>query len=456
MDNLARGIHTQSMHFSACMTDTETPSMFASFTLAATDPEDPEEYFNNQSGMIVQTTLDPSLNQLNVIKERHFPECKEMIGIDSSSSCGVVAALCRTEAGRTDYDKDIVATHPNPDNWLSADEADEMWLYEWTNGDILSEPDKYIVHQGIGGWEYGQYSLVYGENDNSYGIALKSTRGGHEADSFTVLDRDTYTFDTSRGWEWSCGSGHTIYNRPSYNPVSQEYGMLCGTDFNNLDAGRYGSISFTTETEEKPNFLLLQRSRTLMKGGPGALHPLPNGGWIGTVVGMPGDLSYVNGPDGDEGYVPASPPSDIGLVKFDQAGDIIGDVNWIVSNAPHYTSYPQLVPLENGNYLLGYGKMVGDGSAFDYHFNLRWYLYFPEEYWIQEIDEDGQAVSEATMLEGVAWGELDEMVSLGDNRIGWATYYMNRLTGTPEDARYYQPECNAHQLQFNVYQSPNP
>ena len=30
-----------------------------------------------------------------------------------------------------------------------------MWLYEWTNGDIQSEPRKYIVHKSIGSWEYG-------------------------------------------------------------------------------------------------------------------------------------------------------------------------------------------------------------------------------------------------------------------------------------------------------------
>ncbi|MEM7028706.1 MAG: hypothetical protein AAF629_03855, partial [Chloroflexota bacterium] len=51
---------------------------------------------------------------------------------------------------------------------------------------------------------------------------------------------------------------------------------------------------------------------------------------------------------------------------------------------------------------------------------------------------------------------LPDMVSLGKNRVGWATYFMDRLTGTPEDARYYQPNCNADQIQFNVYTSPNP
>lgn len=454
-NNFGRGIHPQTMHFSACGTNTITPTMFASITLAETDPNDPNKFLNNRSGMLVQTILNATTNQLEVVGQRHFPECEEMVGIDTSSSCGVVAALCRTNLGRTDFDKDIVATHPNPNNWLMDDGKDEMWLYEWTNGDIHSEPDKYIVHKGIGSWEYGLYSLVLGENDNTYGVALKSTRGGHEADSFSVVDRDSYALDTSRGWDWSCGSGHTIHNRPGYNPVTKQYGMLCGTDWNNLDAGGYGSISFTTETKEKPNFLLLQQKRIRQKGGPGALHPLADGGWLGVVVGADGDLAYGVNSEGKE-FIPANPVTQIGLVRFDRKGDIVGDVNWVVSTAPNYASYPQLVPLENGHYLLGYGKMPSAVTQANDYAALHWGLIFPQEYWVQEIDVTGRAISPAKRLEGVAWGELDEMVSLGNNQVGWATYNMDRLTGTPEDGRWTQPVCNADALQFNVYTSPNP
>ncbi|MEM9776112.1 MAG: hypothetical protein AAF902_16155, partial [Chloroflexota bacterium] len=225
--SFSRRVHTQDLDFSACNTNTDSPTMFAAMTLAHPDPEDPDEYFDNQSGMLVETTLNSLTNQLEVVRQREFPECEEMIGVQASDSCGVVAALCRTNDGRSDFDKDIVATHPNPNNWLQDVEEgrDEMWLYEWTNGDIQSTPSKYIVHKGIGGWEYGQFSLVYGENDNTYGVALKSTRNGHEADSFTVIDRDTYSIVSGRGWDWSCGTGHTIHNRPNYNPFTQEYGM---------------------------------------------------------------------------------------------------------------------------------------------------------------------------------------------------------------------------------------
>lgn len=446
-------IHTQDMNFSSCNTSTDTPTMFAAMTLAHPNPDNPDDYIDNQSGMLVQTTLNNLTNELEVVKQREFPECKEMIGVQASNSCGLVAALCRTDAGRTDYDKDIVATHHNPDNWLQdvVDGRDEMWLYEWTNGDIQSTPSKYIVHKAIGSWEYGQFSLVYGENDNTYGVALKSTRNGHEADSFTVIDRDTYSIVQGRGWDWSCGSGHTLHNRPSYNPFTKEYGMLCGTDGNNLDAGRYGSISFTTETEEKENFLLLQAYKLRFKGGPGPLVPLGDGGWLGLVVGADGNLSYIQ--EGENSVTPSTPTTQIGLVKFDQNGDLMGDINWIVSADYNYASYPQLVPLENGNYLLGYGILPADSRSNSSYASLHWQLTYPKEYWLQEIDSNGEPAGQAWRMDGIGWGELDEMVSLGNNKIGWATYDMDKLTANEDDGKWDLPQCNAPGLQFNVYSS---
>lgn len=447
-NNFVRGLQPQTMNFSACQTDTDAPTLFTSLTLAKNNDG---TIANNQSGMLVQSQLNPATNKLEVVRQRAFPECKELMGIDTSNSCGVIGVLCRTAPTRTDYTKDIVATHWNPDNWLKDVIAgrDQMWLYEWTNGDIRTEPAKYIVHKAIGSWEYGLYNLVYGENDDSYGISLKSTRNGHEADSMTVVDRKTYSLVPKRGWDWSCGGGHTLYNRLGYNPATKQYGLLCGTDSNNLNAGAYGSISFTTETKEKPNFLLIQQQKLRDKGGPGALHPLPDGGWVGVIVGAAGNLAYAA-----DSQTPAAPPTQIGLVTFNQAGDLVGPINWIVSTAPYYTSYPQLVPLENGNYLLGYGRMPANSDLKSYQAELHWQLFFPEEYWLQEIDVNGRPVSNAWRLNGVAWGELDEMVSLGKNRVAWATAYMDRLTGRPDDSASQQPDCNADQLQLNVYQSP--
>ena len=61
--SFSRHEHTQDIDFSACNTGTDSPTMFAAMTLAHPDPENPGEFLNNQSGMIVQTMLNSSINQ---------------------------------------------------------------------------------------------------------------------------------------------------------------------------------------------------------------------------------------------------------------------------------------------------------------------------------------------------------------------------------------------------------
>ena len=181
--------------------------------------------------------------------------------------------------------------------------------------------------------------------------------------------------------------------------------MLCGTDWNNLVGGRYASISFTTETEENDNFILLQKNQLRIKGGPGPLHPLEDGGWIGLIVAGDGDVTYGE----DDHALPSNPTTKIGLVKFDQSGTLLGDINWIVSADPNYASYPQLVPLENGNFLLGYGILPADSSTSDGNYSgLHWQLIYPKSYWLQEITANGEAASQAWRMEDIAWGEIDD------------------------------------------------
>lgn len=83
----------------------------------------------------------------------------------------------------------------NPNNWLAdvRDGRDEMRLYEWTNGDIQTIPSKYIVHKAIDSWEYGQFNLVYGEDNNTYEVALKSTRNGQPQCNAPELQFNFYT-----------------------------------------------------------------------------------------------------------------------------------------------------------------------------------------------------------------------------------------------------------------------
>ncbi len=443
--------NTRRMYFSSCSTDSGSPEMFASFTVGDKDSGHPDI----SSGVIMHTQFMSTTNQFDLISERHFPECTEMLGIQSSNSCGLVAALCRTDWGRTDFDKDVVETHPG-DHWLTEEEhngseRDQIWLYEWPSGNIQDEPDKYIVHKAIGSWEYGQQYLVYGENDNSYGISVKATHGGHEGDSFVIVDRDDFTIDTSRGWDWGCATGHTLFNRPAYNPATQEYGVLCGTDWNTNKDAYIGSITFATQHNVRNEFQRLNRGNLAMKGGPGSLVPLADGGWLAVFVSQQGTINTDS-----TLYIPWSPSTKIGLARFDQAGNLVDSIKWVVDLDTQYASYPQLVALENGNYLLGYGEMMADETdpSVDWYWDYNQYVRFPEKYWIQEIDIDGNAVTAPHTLSDAGWGELDQLVSLGNNRVGWAYLEEATLSNTAGMGGPI-PECNVDKLQFTAAVSPN-
>ena len=50
--------------------------------------------------------------------------------------------------------------------------------------------------------------------------------------------------------------------------------------------------------------------------------------------------------------------SSIGLARYDQDGNLVGSIKWVVDNSGTFYSYPQLVSMGNGRFLLGYGEMV--------------------------------------------------------------------------------------------------
>ena len=446
-------VYARRMYFSSCNTESDSPTMFASMTVGH------GPYANDTDGLdgaIVETRFNPATNKLEKIREQHFPECIEMMGIASSDSCGTVAALCRTDWGRTDFDKDVAETYPG-DHWLTeqeykGNERDQVWLYEWKNGDIQSEPDKYIVHKAIGQYELGQQYLVYGENDNSYGISVKSTHQGHIADSYLILNRDDYTLSGDRGWDWNCAWGHVLHNRPSYNPDSGEYGILCGTDYT-INKDPYGSIAFTAEAGRFNEFHHTNVNNVTSKGAPGSLVPLADGGWLAIFNGVD-DGEYGEHVMFDPTYkIPWSPATKIGLARLNQAGELVSK-KWVVDLGNHYASYQQLVPLENGNYLLGYGKMAAqsDDPEIDWYWAYNNYLRHPLGFYVQEIDIDGNAVTEPELLRNSGgWGEVDQLVSLGNNKVGWA--YL--ADGTIDIGDFKSaPACSVDDLQFNVYHSP--
>lgn len=424
------------MYFSSCDTDSESPQMFTSLTLGP-NAQHPEE--DPTAGGIIRSRFNPENGALEVVDERYFPECIEMHGIATGSDCSVIAALCRVPSGTQGADADPLSEHPDAD-WMTnpvvcGDRGlnDEMWLYEWKDGDLQAEPRRYIVHKSIGSWEYGNNYLVYGENDDTYGIAVKTTVGQdscHEADAYLIFDRENESL-TKRGWSWACGTGHTLFNRPAYNPGSQKYAMMCSTDFNKDKTAGLGAVVFRLEDGAANEFYYVNVDGIRNKGGASVLLPEGDDGFMGLFVG-------VSGPVNPEGY-PKLPPTSIGLAHFNAKGELTGNVTKVASNENAYLSYPQLVKLAEDRYLLGWGVMHrtdGTDDASDASYRVPW------EYWLLEIDSKGVPYTKPQKLEGTGWGEQDQMVNLGHGRAAWA-YIPNPALPAPP--------CNSDTLQFSVY-----
>ncbi len=396
------------------------------------------------SGYVMVAQLDDASGKVSRSGQRLFDECLSMHGIAVSPDCQTIGVLCRIPSKAQGFDKDVLATHPAAD-WMTnpyvcGDKLnDEMWLFEWTNGDITSEPKRYIVHKSIGSWEYGNNYLRLGNDGDTWGIGVKATVGGkdgsgcHEADAFVVMDRVTEKF-TTRGWSWACGTGHTLMNRVAHDATTGKFAALCSTDYNEKQVGGLGAYYFRMEDGEAQEFHYLNLDGIKNKGGASSIVPRTGGGFLGIVVGVPGDKT-------PEGY-PADPPTQVGLVKWNAEGIQQGPIKWIAKDATHYLSYTTLSVLGRYRYLLGYGVMGAVGDTDD---TMR----VPSEYWLVEIDENGNPLTKPLKVDGAGWGELDEMAPLGQARAGWA--YIDEPA---YEGQGPLPACNQNKLELSVYTSP--
>ena len=438
------------MYNASCNGDTANPKLFTSYTVGTKV----DAGLTGTSGAITVNTFNPETGAVEVESTHHFPECRSMHGIAAGKNCGLVAALCRIENTAQGADYDPIASHTNS-AWLTNENVcgntnkmnDHMWLYEWPDGDLSKTPTKIIVHKSIGSWEYGSDYLRFGENDNSYGIGLKTTVGAetdcHEADSYMILDRNNYSF-MKRGWHWACATGHTIQNRPAFDETSKQYAMLCSTDWNAENTPDEVELAFRMETGKKQVIQHLSRNGPLwIKGGAGPLIPREGGGFIGLFVGesLPLSLSYDD-----------TIPTSIGLLNFDASGAQVGTVQWIAQHETAFYSWPQLAALGGDRYLVGWGEGYHAGSKVgkdEPERNLS--LKLPWTYWVMEINGDGKALTSPSEVKNADWGELNEMVSLGDGRVAW--------TYVPEDRRQegsiVAPTCNQKSLVHYVYTSAN-
>jgi hypothetical protein len=438
------------MYFSASKLNTATPAMDISLTIGGLDT-------NQNMAMLMRTTFNKATEKFEPILSdyRIFPEFSEGHGIAASADGSIIGMMVRRPNGTSNpgsFDKDLLIGH-NWEKWITptmqqpactteAKAIDEMWVLEWTGGDIQAAPKKYIVHKSIGSWEYGNNYLKFGENDNSYGIAVKAMVfdggcGAHEADAFLIMDRSDHTL-TTRGWSWACGTGHTMSNYPAYNPILKKYGMLCCTDYNEGQVGGLGAIFFHMEDGPQNEFHLFNVDGLRQKGGSTTL--LPEGdGYIGILIGINGEVIV--------GGFPHEPPTSLGLARFDADGNQVDSITWVVELDQHYVSYPQLVPLGDGKYLLGYGKMT-DLNGDDWYENK---YRIPMEFYVMEIDSTGNPLTQPQALDSLGWGEQDQLVSLGDGYVGWAYIPDPRLR-----SKDTLPPCTSNTFTLAVYKSGAP
>ena len=178
------------------------------------------------------------------------------------------------------------------------------------------------------------------------------------------------------------------------------------------------------------------------KGAGGALRPGPGGGLLALVVAA--------NPDAPEG---AERPTAIGLHKFKVDGTMDGGIRWVQKDPNAFLSYPQLVYLGHlsgtHRYLLGWAVMreldnPDDQPSLSKSYDIPW------EYYVMEIDDEGNALTEPERVDGSGWGEKDEMVSLGQGKVAWA-YIEDSTLNTPYGA--IAPPCNVNRLQLSVYTS---
>ncbi len=463
-----RAVTPERMYSAGCNDPSGVRRLFVSVPVngghTRTHPQLAEDH---HSQVIFEAELDPATSTFSLTgNEVHQPDCLDAHGIAVASDCSTVATLCRRPhfTSQTEpFTADLVVNAaqkgdidaPGPiggeptDNHV--DYNDEMWLYEWKGVGLSEEPDKYVVHKGIGPLTrargLGNYYLLNGENDNSYAYAVRSSTGGgsrHVADAFLVVDRSgsEYVIAADRGYGWACGRGHTLFNRPVYNPFTQQYAIWCATDFTEDRVGGLSGQFFRTEAQgdgERNEFITLDFDGNHRQGGVQVLQPLSDGNYIGAFVGHPEHT--------DNWHL--GRPTMIGLVKFDgTSGATLGEINWLVSNSDAYLGHAQLGTLGNEEFLLGYAELHRSADGDEEGRNGVDFM-VPWSYHVVEIDTDGNALTEATELGDVGWGDQDQWTNLNTGELAWA-YTPEPVLASATRA----PPCSGETLQLSTYRTP--
>ncbi len=142
------------------------------------------------------------------------------------------------------------------------------------------------------------------------------------------------------------------------------------------------------------------------------------------------------------------PVSAIGLARYDKDGNLSGPINWVVDKAGTFLSYPQLVALGDGTFVLGYGDMVtlaANQAATAAGMNIDDQFRIPSAYHVMQVDANGTPLGPDQTLSNAGWGEQDQMASLGAGRVGWA------YIPSPVRMDNKNPACLSSSIQLSVY-----
>lgn len=439
------------MYMASCETETDNPRVFVSYNVesatAEAAPDDAgelgplwQDYYWH--GALIEARYEPGTG-LVPVRQVSQPDCIEMRGIVATPDCSVVAALCLKPNAESEHPRfegngtptrDLVAETDrherhgrNGGTW-----PEELWLYEWTDGDIEGTPDTYVVYGSAGSsWHYMNYRLVLGD-DGTYGILTKAYRGGHEGAARLVIDRSThdYVLDRTDFWGGCAGSaGHPLFGFLAYNPATSRYASHCGGDWDNdihdpIDVELNGidieGVGGTTLYRTVGN------QRCCRQGAPGGIVPMDDGGYLLAFTTVPDDASTQYIFEVERMDIHARTAAT--FMRVDANGETV----W----GPNYIRYPEggdqyggwlthtvIADLGNGSYLAGYARAAHEDPSVDYdndEFGIVGNRQVPFEYVLFEMDADGNRTSEDLVTTELGWGGQDEMIPLGPGRVGWA------------------------------------
>lgn len=464
---------SQAISSSASNIESDTPTIHVAATLAG------GEDFPSQ-GFIAEVEYNRSTEAFSVIKEVVRPECKELAGVQVSPNGDRIAALCRSskenaraQVGIVDLvQKAIDEGNHKLDNKI---EQDYMLLYEWPTGDIATEPKKSIVSTAIGGFANGQFQMrLVG---NRYVISLKTVnifnnkKGEIERHENAVLI--FYNYETKAlKVEIGGAHGHPLNNYLGVNEGTKEALVmyLADSNYNHESNTKVPDFAGSNAYLSKGNAGVKGRSSSTIhyhqiqgkplkrvKGGVGPVVPYQQG-FRSVIVGSEADTDSGLPEYKNESGENFERPLKVGLLQFDGGVTPSAEVKWLVDFSPNMVSLPRLALLENGHFLIGAGVMnarVDEGKTYAQMHND---LITPEEFWVAQIDANGEPVSDPISLGKIGWGENDDLISLGRNSVFWASRNGNGPTNeltlnvfTPKNKLETKSiECSAEERVYDI------